>query len=150
MIKLDNFKLDWVLIDKLALGKIPTNKEHLEILLKNGIKSILSLCDENESDKNIDLSIDFYHERLILPDHKYEKLIELEQLQSALDILKKLNKSGPTFVHCIASIERSPLVCMAWLVKEFNYEPITALEYIMSIHKETNPLPGQLSLLKKL
>ena len=75
MIKLDNFKLDWVLIDKLALGKIPTNKEHLEILLKNGIKSILSLCDENESDKNIDLSIDFYHERLILPDHKYEKLL---------------------------------------------------------------------------
>lgn len=150
MIKLDNFKLDWVLIDKLALGKIPTNKEHLEILLKNGIKTILSLCDENESDKNIDLSIDFYHERLILPDHKYEKLIELEQLQSALGILKKLNKSGPTFVHCIASIERSPLVCMAWLVKELNYEPITALEYIMSIHKETNPLPSQLSLLKRL
>ena len=148
--KLDTFSLDWVLIDKLALGRIPTKKEHLKLLIDNGIKSIFSLCDENESDKFVDFSIDFHHKRLVLPDHKYESQITLEELKLAVKILKELYELGPTFVHCIASMERSPLVCMAWLVKEMNYDHISALEYLMSIHKETNPLPSQLSLLQKL
>ena len=57
------FSLDWVLINELAIGKIPYKDEHFNILKEEGISSILSLCSE----KNLVLLkiySDFIHERL--------------------------------------------------------------------------------------
>ena len=59
-------------------------------------------------------------------------------------------REGPTFVHCVASIERSPLICMAYLIKKCNLTPIEALDYLMEVHPISNPLPGQFAILKKL
>ena len=53
----------------------------------------------------------------------------------------------PTFLHCYAGIERSPLVCIGWLIK---IEKITfqeAFEYLKSVHPATNPLSEQLNVL---
>ena len=57
---------------------------------------------------------------------------------------------GPVYVHCVAAMERSPLVCLAWLVKQRRLKPARALDYLMQVHPGTNPLPGQLALLQKL
>ena len=40
-------------------------------------------------------------------------------------------------------MERSPLVCMAWLVSRQGLAPLQALDYVMQIHPGTNPLPSQ-------
>ena len=47
-------------------------------------------------------------------------------------------------------MERSPLVCLAWLVQEHRMTPERALDYMMQQHPGTNPLPGQLALLHEL
>ena len=68
----------------------------------------------------------------------------------AINTLAEIIESGPVYIHCLAGIERSPLVCMAWLVKNYNLTPTQALDYLMHVHKGTNPLPAQLKLLNLL
>jgi len=54
------------------------------------------------------------------------------------------------FVHCLAAMERSPLLCMAWLVRSRGLSPQRALDYLQQQHPGTNPLPDQWRVLKQL
>ncbi|WP_413404247.1 dual specificity protein phosphatase family protein [Synechococcus sp. MIT S9510] len=74
----------------------------------------------------------------------------MNSTHSALTLLKSLQPEGPVFVHCVAAMERSPLVCMAWLVEHKHLPPTDALEYLMQLHPGTNPLPQQSSILREL
>ena len=47
-------------------------------------------------------------------------------------------------------MERSPLVCIAYLMKEKNITKQVALEYLMQVHPGTSPLPEQLDILNFL
>ncbi len=141
---------NWVLVNKLAIGTAPRNLDDISKLKKYSIKSVLSLCSTKEANLPIGFQINFDCERLTLPDHTYGRLPTLEELENALELLNKLINKPPVFVHCVASIERSPLVCLAWLVKYEKLSPEYALQYLMDIHPSTNPLPGQFSLLSKI
>ena len=144
------FTFDWVLVDKLALGPCPLKERHVEILKRNNIQSILSLCSEEEAKSPLSMKNQFICERIVLPDHKYKEVLTMQQINEALVLLQSLMSNGPVFVHCVASIERSPLICMAWLVKNHNLSPQQSLDYMMEVHKGSNPLPIQFDLLKKL
>ena len=72
------------------------------------------------------------------------------ELEQALTTLAELRQQGPVYVHCVAAMERSPLVCLAWLVRRHGLTPHRALDYLMQVHPGTNPLPGQLALLSEL
>ena len=144
------FKVNWVLNEELAVGTAPQKQKDLERLTSEGIKSIFSLCGENEVKNDLNLDELFKHKRYVLPDHKTGKIISSFELNEALVILRNLVKSGPVFVHCYAAVERSPLVCMAWLVKECKLSSQQALDYLMQINPGTNPLPGQLRVLKEI
>lgn len=141
------FKVDWVLKNELAIGSIPRKYEHLLELKNNKIKWILSLCDKEEVPVDINYEDYFSCKRFVLPDHKYDNPLTLDQLNIALKILEEIIQSGPVYIHCVAGLERSPIVCMAWLVKKHNLTPTQALDYLMDIHIGTNPLPNQLKLL---
>lgn len=145
-----SFKVDWVLVNELAIGRAPTKQIHLEALSNEGIKSILSLCSKEETGSYIDLEKFFITKRYVLPDHKSGRMPKLEELEKALSYLEDLKNNGPVYVHCVAAMERSPLICMSWLVKKHKISPTEALDYMMQIHKGTSPLPGQLSLLNKI
>ena len=86
----------------------------------------------------------------MLPDHRAGRLPTLAELGTALGHLAELQQHGPVFVHCVAAMERSPLVCLAWLVRQHRMSPERALDYLMQQHPGTNPLPGQLALLHDL
>ena len=144
------YKIDWVLQNEIALGIAPKNKLHLDILRKEGIKSILSLCSEEEEKSPEGMSKIFKCRRFVLPDHTYKQLITANDLSKSLEIIVDLKKYGPIFVHCVASVERSPLVCMAWLIKKHNLSLQQALDYLMSIHAGTNPLTSQLKILNEI
>ena len=47
-------------------------------------------------------------------------------------------------------MERSPLVCLAWLMQEQGLIQSQALDYLMQIHPGTSPLPEQLLVLNDL
>ena len=68
------FRIDWVLVDELAIGPAPRAPRHLERLADAGIKAVFSLCGEEEAPPPQDLSTRFAHERLVLPDHRSGRL----------------------------------------------------------------------------
>ena len=144
------FKVDWVLVDELAVGPCPKNQESLDILSDLKIKVVLSLCSDKESRLPKGIEKNFKCYRYILPDHTYGRCPTQKELLSTLDLISEIKQFGPLFVHCVASVERSPLLCMAWLIKEHNLSAESALEYLRDIHPITNPFPEQFSLLKKI
>lgn len=141
---------NWVLKNQIAIGTSPKTKSDINKLKDEGIKCILSLCSEEESKSSKDIYKYFNCERIVLPDHTYNIKITLEEIYLTLDILRKLLLTGPVFVHCKAAIERSPLICIAWLIKEENLTNNQALIYLMQINKGTCPSKHNLDLLKLL
>jgi len=139
----------WVLIDELALGAAPNSLGFIETLKKNNIKNVLTLCDKKEF--NYDLFDDYFQkESYFIPDHRSRDKINSLEICKVLGILEKQISDAPTYVHCLFSIERSPLICMAYLVKYKKYPVQIALDYLMSIHPKTNPLDQQIELLYQI
>lgn len=142
------FSVSWVLINEIAIGRAPRKKIHLEIIKEKNIKSILSLCDVEEANPPKEMKDMFICKRLVLPDHRKGKEPSVSELIKVLNILKELRLKGSVYVHCVAAMERSPLICLAWLMKEKNLSSSEALDYLMQVHPRTNPLSGQLAVLK--
>ena len=144
------FKIDWVLNNELAIGPAPRKPEHFEYLKQENIKSILNLCTEEEAPIIKYVEKNFNFRRFTLPDHKVNKEILISEINEIISILSSLIKDGPVFVHCFAAVERSPLICMAWLIAKHKLSPQRALDYLMQVHPRTNPLPSQFKLLSEL
>ena len=143
------FQIDWVLIDELAIGPAPRAERHVFRLQDAGVKAVLSLCSKEEASPPPTIEQHFVCSRFVLPDHRSGRLPEPTELLEALNLLAQLHQNhGSVFVHCIAAMERSPLVCLAWLVQHQGLSPEAALDYLMQVHPGTNPLPGQLALLR--
>ena len=88
----------------------------------------------------------FDFKRLILPDHTYKRNLKILEIQKAINIIEDFDDSRPTLIHCVAAVERSPLICMSWLIVKHKLSPHQALDYMMQAHPGTNPLPNQLKL----
>lgn len=144
------FRIDWVLANDLALGPAPRADRHLKSFETAGIRGVLSLCSEEEAQPPKGLADHFQCQRIVLPDHRSAEVLSLQQLKSSLLALSELRQQGPVFVHCVAAVERSPLICMAWLVQEQQLSPTDALDYLMQVHPGTNPMPRQYELLKQI
>ena len=143
------FKFNWVLVNELAVSSAPSKEENLEYIFKEGIKSIFTLCSEDEINLPNNINQQFRHIRLILPDHSYKINLKHDDIKNALDIMEDLNGKGPVLVHCYAGIERSPLICIAWLMKSKGLGVDEGLRYLMEVNPGTNPLPSQLNLLRE-
>ena len=147
---IQRFRIDWVLTNDLAVGPAPREDWHIQRLKADGIHGVLSLCSLEEAQSPRGFTDQFQCQRIVLPDHRSAEFPSLQQLKSSLLALSELRQQGPVFVHCVAAVERSPLICMAWLVQEQQLNPTEALDYLMQVHPGTNPLPGQLALLHQL
>ena len=144
------FKLDCVLKNELAVGPAPLKESHFEYLASKNIKSILNLCNEKEAPINENFKSAFNFKRFTLPDHKVNKEIEISEIKEIMKILELLKSSGAVYVHCFAGVERSPLICMAWLIYKHKLSPQRSLDYLMEVHKGSNPLPSQYKLLNQI
>ena len=144
------FQVDWVLVDELAIGPAPRKQRHLDRLHELGIKGVLSLCAFPEAEPPETFAQSFQTRRIVLPDHRAGRMPSTKELETALENLRELLNHGPVFVHCVAAMERSPLVCLGWLVQQHKLKPNEALDYLMQVHPGTNPLTAQLALLKEL
>ena len=144
------FKINWVLNNELAIGPAPLNEIDFKILKEENIKSILNLCSQEEAPIIERVKNDFCYKRYTLPDHKVNKSISILEIEQIITIIESLKEKGPLFVHCFAARERSPIICMSWLVAKHKLSPQRALDYLMEVNPRTNPLPSQLKLLKKI
>ena len=150
MVAITAFPISWVLVDDLALGPAPVAARHLTRLEAEGISSVLSLCSTEEKAAPADLEQRFHCRRLVLPDHRSQGALSIGQLEQALAALAELRSHGPVFVHCVAAIERSPLLCLAWLMREHGLSRQNALDYLLQVHPGTSPSAAHLMLLTQL
>ena len=150
MVAISAFPISWVLVQDLALGPAPVAPRHLNRLEAEGITAVLSLCSTEEKAAPPDLEERFHCRRLVLPDHRSHGTLSIGQLEQALAELAELRSHGPVFVHCVAAIERSPLVCLAWLMREHGLSRQNALDYLLQVHPGTSPSAAHLMLLTQL
>lgn len=145
-----SFRIDWVLVDELAIGPAPSSEEHVDLLIQSGVGSVLSLCSEEEAALPARLIEVFPHRRVVLPDHQVGRPPTIEELTAAMVAMEALHdEHRSVFVHCVAAMERSPVVCLAWIMRTKRMSLQLALEYLMQMHPGTNPLPSQLSVLSQ-
>ena len=111
----NKFVFNWVLRNKLAIGTSPMKIKDLTLLEKSKVKNILCLCSEEESKWHLELENSFFCNRVILPDSNQQKLPTNLQIDNAYKVLKRLVNNNITFIHCFASIERSPLLCIMFI-----------------------------------
>ena len=142
--------INWVLINELAVGAFPYKESHLSLLKDFQIKSLLTLCDPKEREIPQFFQKEFICKQYVLPDHRNKKIPTINQLKDCINLVEELLNNGPTYIHCFAGVERSPIVCIAYLIVSKNLDLQNALEYMMQIHPRTNPLKGQLEVLAKL
>ncbi len=143
------FRISWVLTSVLALGPAPRKERHLVRLESEGVKAVLTLASEVEAPLAAGLEQRLAWRRLVLPDHRSDRVVQPDELVLALGLLGELQAHGPVFVHCVAAMERSPLVCLAWLMQKRGLRRDQALDYLMQVHPGTNPLPEQLAALDR-
>ena len=142
------FIFDWILINKLAVGTSPTKKEDINILKKNNVKNILALCSEDEVKWHENLNQEFNCFRFVLPDSHQKILPSNDQLNDAFNLFKKLINNNATFVHCVASMERSPLFCIMYVMYKHNLSLEEGLDFVKANHSKTNPTNNQLLCIK--
>ena len=143
----NDFIFNWVLINELAIGNLPKTIQSIETLKKSKISSILNLCSKKEFDYEEILYDDFNYKNYPLPDHKSSRLPRIEEFEEALNLASNMMSDGPLFVHCYASIERSPLICLGLLKQKKGLRLQEAFDYLKQIHRNCNPLPEQLKII---
>lgn len=137
----------WVLTTELAVGSAPQHNEDLQELSREKVRSVLTLCSPHEVVLPQSLLQEFHWERAAMPDHRAYHPPAPHHLEQAIDALARLRQHGPVYVHCLAGVERSPLVAAAWLMRERGLNRLQALDYLMQVHPLTNPMPEQLAVL---
>ena len=148
--KKSNFIFNWILINQLAIGNSPGRSSDLKLLQENKIVNIIGLCSQEEGNWHENIHDYFECERIVLPDSRSNKLPCEDEIKFALKRLEKSVSTNITFIHCFASIERSPLICILLMMKKYKLNMEDALAYIKRVHKYTNPTNKQLNLIKKL
>ncbi len=113
--KTRSISLQWIIQNRLAVGPIPTI-ETADSLKTFGIRSVLTLCGEEEGKLASQVPIDFRWQRFVLPDSHYAEKMTVEKLKVAIDLAYDFIKTdAPLYVHCLAGMERSPTVCVGYL-----------------------------------
>ena len=140
---------NWILVNYLAIGTPLINQEDQLFLKEKKIISILDLRNEFdllEIDYNKQLALyeEFNLVNLSLPDHNSRRFAMKSEIENALNILEKLLLDGPVFMHCHAAVERSPLISVAYLIKNRQLNFTQAYEYVKQQNKTTNILIEQL------
>lgn len=143
------YKLDWILKNELAISNAPNTMDTLNKIKQEGIKGILTLCSEKEMILNEQLKENFQWERIVLPDHKKGIAPKIKEIVECIRTINRLMQYGPVLVHCKAGIERSPIICISYLIYKKNMSTQDALIYLMQQHPGTSPLGYQISLIKE-
>lgn len=138
-------RIDWVIPGKLALGSFPRSPLAVT-LTEHRIKVILSVCPESEGQLPKVIRQGFRCLRVPLTDSRSVLPLDPFDLGEAVDLIQwNLNKQLPVYVHCLAGIERSPTVCLAYLCRYQQFDLLDALGWLRHVHPATRITGAQLS-----
>ncbi|UZQ54919.1 dual specificity protein phosphatase family protein [Trichothermofontia sichuanensis B231] len=140
--------LDWVIPGKLAVGGLPQPGDRDRFKQAN-IQVILSLTAPMEAELPPEVTASFRCARVALPDSRYEAQLRVERLATAVDVVHRaLTQQLPIYVHCLAGIERSPLVCIAYLCRYYQLDLWEALYWLKQVRPCVAPTTAQLNIVQ--
>jgi atypical dual specificity phosphatase len=84
--------------------------------------------------------------RVPLTDSRSVQPLDPFDLGEAVDLIQwNLSKQLPVYVHCLAGMERSPTVCLAYLCRYQQFDLLDALGWLRHVHPATRITGAQLS-----
>jgi len=140
----------WVLTRQLAVGPMPSSPAHWQQLEQAGLRSRFSCCYPREEGAT-PLPAHWRSDGMPLPDHRLQEPLQLDRLAEALERAERLLAHGdPVYLHCLAGIERSPLLAVGLTARQRNLSLFEALDWVRRCHPPALPLASQLELLEQL
>ncbi len=130
----------WLIEEKLAGSGMPTSSDELDWILKQGVKSIVTMT-EDALPENWVREIGYLHvptPDLTAPD--------MEKIDTAVDYIhKNISDNQAVMVHCAAGMGRAGTILACYLVKYQKYSSEDAIKKIRkerpgSIQSETQEL----------
>lgn len=141
-------KIDWVIPGRLAIGPIPHEQHHARFVQEQ-IQAVLTLCAPHEGTVPEWVQA-LRWQRCALPDSHYDRLISVAEIETAVEQLHQLvTTEPPVYIHCVAAIERSPLITLAYLCRYRNLDLWEALKHLQQVHKRTRPTDAQMKVLQQ-
>ncbi len=118
----------WLIDSKLAGSGMLTSSSEMDWVLKQGIKSIVTMTEDSLPQSWLK-DVKYLHvptEDLSAPD--------IEQIDHAVDFIhKQIQNNEPVMVHCAAGIGRTGTILACYLVK---YNKLSAIDAIEKVRKE--------------
>lgn len=138
----------WILPNRLALGPLP-QPDYASTLTAANVEVVLSLCADAEGRLPQNIAEKFYCQRYILPNQSYLVPLQVQHFEVATELLHQhLRRQRPVYVHCRRGVERSPLVCAAYLCRYHQLEVWEALRYVQQVRAIAAPTSTQIEVLQ--
>ena len=118
----------WLIDDKLAGSGMPTSVSEIEWILKQGVRSIVTMT-ENSLPESWVKNVKYLH----VPTEDFSAP-DMEQIDEAIKFIQnRLENNEPVMVHCAAGIGRTGTILACYLIK---YQKLSAKDAIQKVRKE--------------